>query len=261
MHLYFNFGGRLIPGYGLMIISGIILANLIAFIILRKTSLNLNHLIILEAYSLLGGGLGAKILYFITSYRQIDWSKLKDIHYLNRLLQGGFVFFGGLIGALIFLALAGHLHDIDYKTYLQKLVFLIPFAHAFGRIGCFMAGCCYGIPYNGFGHVIFPSNSFAPPGIPLFPVQLLEALCLFILSLVIWYLGTYFHYSAIIIYLLVYSTLRFFIEFLRYDAKRGHIGIFSTSQWISLLIILCTTFYILYKKFFASNLTKYHHTS
>ncbi len=184
MHLYFDLGGRFIPGYGLMIISGIILANLIAFKILKKASLNINHFIILEAYSLLGDGLGAKALYLVTSFHQINWSKLRDIHYLNTLLQGGFVFFGGLIGALIFLIVAGHLHNIDYKKYLQKIVFLIPFAHAFGRIGCFMAGCYYGIPYNGFGHVVFPSNSFAPSGIPLFPVQLLEALCLFILTII-----------------------------------------------------------------------------
>lgn len=257
MHLYFNFGGKLISGYGLMIISGIILANLIALKIIKKASLNINHLIILEAYSFLGGGLGAKILYLIISYHQIDWSQLKDIHYLNQLLQGGFVFFGGLIVALIFLVLAGHLHDIDYKTYLKKVVFLVPLAHAFGRIGCFMAGCCYGIPYNGFGHVIFPSNSFAPPGIPLFPVQLLEAFCLLILSFIIWYLSTYFNFNSVIIYLLGYSTLRFFIEFLRYDTKRGYLGIFSTSQWISLLIIICTLVYMLYKKFSSPHLNKY----
>lgn len=250
MHLYFNFGVKLIPGYGLMIILGLVFSNLIALKVLKKASLNINSFIILEAYSLLGGGIGAKMLYLIISYRQIDWSKLGDLYYFNNLLRGGFVFFGGLIGALVFLVLAGHLHNINYKAYLQKITFLIPFAHAFGRIGCFMAGCCYGIPYNGVGHVVFPSNSLAPSGIPLFPVQLLEASCLFIVSFIIWYLSTHFKFNSIIIYLLGYSILRFFIEFLRYDEKRGSLGIFSTSQWISLLLLLSTLIYILYKRFF-----------
>lgn len=252
MHLYFNFFNKLIPGYGLMIILGMIISNLIALKIVKQNKLNVNHLILLEAYGLLGAGIGAKILYLITAYHKINWHKLSNLQYLNSLLQGGFVFFGGLIGALIFLILAEHLHHLNTKIYLQKLIFLLPFAHAFGRLGCYMAGCCYGIPYNGFCHVIFPNTSLAPANVPLFPIQLLEALCLLILSFAIWYLSTHFNYSSILIYLLAYPTLRFFLEFLRYDSERGYIYIFSTSQWISLFFILGTTSYILYKKILSS---------
>lgn len=253
MHLYFNFFNRLIPGYGLMIILGIIIANLIALKIVKQNNLSINHLILLEAYGFLGAGIGAKILYLITAYHEIDWHKLNTPQYLNALLQGGFVFFGGLIGALIFLILANHLHHLNAKTYLQKLIFLLPFAHAFGRLGCYMAGCCYGIPYNGPGHVVFPNNSLAPANIPLFPVQLLEALCLLILSFAIWYLSKHFNYSSLLMYLLAYPTLRFFLEFLRYDTQRGYIHIFSVSQWISLFFIVSTISYILYKKILLSN--------
>lgn len=248
MHLYFNFFNKLIPGYGLMIVLGLVISNLIALKMIQHTTLDFNHFLILESYSLLGGGIGAKILYIITIHNKIDWYKLANIHYLNLLLRSGFVFLGGLIGALIFLFIATRLHHINFHPYLQKFIFLLPFAHAFWRIGCFMAGCCYGIPYNGFGHIIFPTNSLAPANIPLFPVQLLEALCLFILSFIIYYLSKHFNYSALLTYLLTYSILRFLIEFLRYDSERGHLFIFSTSQWISLCIIIITILYILCKK-------------
>lgn len=253
MHLYFNFFNKSIPGYGLMIVLGLIISNLIALKIIKDTKLNFNYLLILEGYGLLGGGIGAKLLYLITIFNKINWYELTNIHYLNSLLRGGFVFLGGLIGALIFLFLATYLHHINIQPYLQNLIFLLPFAHAFGRLGCFMAGCCYGIPYSGFGHVIFPTDSLAPANIPLFPIQLLEAFCLFILSFIIYYFSKHFNYSALLTYLLTYSILRFFIEFLRYDQERGHISIFSTSQWISIFLIIITTSYIIYKKIFTPN--------
>lgn len=260
MHIYFNILGNLIPGYGLMIVLGLCLSNLIAIYVAYKYKLNIYHLILLEAYSLLGGGVGAKLLYLLVARNEINWHNLHNIYYLNMLIKGGFVFFGGLISALLCFILAGHIHHINYKTYLQKFTFLIPFAHAFGRLGCFMAGCCYGIPYNGFGHVIFPNNSLAPSGIPLFPIQLLEALCLFILSFIIWYLSTHFNYNAIIIYLFGYSMIRFCLEFLRSDIQRGFIGIFSTSQWISLLLIVSIAIYTLYLQILYPIITKHTHS-
>ena len=65
---------------------------------------------------------------------------------------------------------------------------MIPIMHAFGRVGCFFAGCCYGRPYKGFGAVTFPEGSQGPSGVSLFPVQLVEAILVLIIAIVLLWL-------------------------------------------------------------------------
>ena len=238
MHLYF--GNTQIGTYGVIIAIGVVCANLVGLLWLRKHyGDNLEEFIILESYTILGVFIGAKSLYLLICYRYIEWEKVLNAAYFNMLMKGGFVFYGGLIGGLIFLKLGGWIHKIPAEKYLRHYIALIPLVHAFGRIGCFEAGCCYGIPYTGIGAVIFPENSLAPSGISLFPIQLVEAMLLFILSLVLLFLEVSKKRKDIVeIYLIGYGTMRFFLEYLRYDEIRGKIGIFSTSQWISIFLII-----------------------
>ena len=237
MHVHFHLFGRELASYGLCIVLGVGLANLLAVPVVRKFKLNIYELIILEAFTAIGVGLGAKLLFFAVSAPMIDWSRIFEWDYLRLLLEGGFVFYGGLLGGLVFYFWGGKLFKIDAMRYAERIAFLIPLGHAFGRLGCFMAGCCYGIPYDGPGAVIFPADSYAIPGIPLFPVQLLEAALLLLIFLFDGYM-TYFKEwdYTIEAYLLLYGLVRFFDEFLRFDAIRGiYFGI-STSQWISLFV-------------------------
>ncbi len=235
MHVYIDFLGRKIPSYGLLIMTGGILANLLALLFRKKLKIDTDNLILLEAYMLIGALVGSKALYLITAAPYIEWDRFFEPSYLVMLMRGGFVFYGGLFGGLLMIFLAGKIHKIDAVYYIKKVIFLCPFAHAFGRIGCFMAGCCYGIPYHGPGAVVFPEESFAVPGIELFPVQLLEAATLFVISLILGILTIRFEYAYTIqTYLILYSIDRFFLEFLRYDSGRGIYGPFSTSQWISI---------------------------
>ncbi|SDZ95367.1 phosphatidylglycerol:prolipoprotein diacylglycerol transferase [Oribacterium sp. KHPX15] len=239
MHLYTNFFGLKIPSYGLCIAAGLVLANIVAVIIIKRNKLDFNDFIILEAYCLLGAFTGAKALYLIVSREYIDWSRISDFNYFNELILGGFVFYGGFIGGFLFAYIAGIAHKIAAGTYIRKLIFLIPFMHAFGRIGCFMAGCCYGIPYHGVGAVVFPEGSYAPAGVELFPIQLVEAAALMIIALIIFTVQIRTDLNCTIeMYLFLYGVVRFFLEFLRYDSLRGHLSELSTSQWISILMIV-----------------------
>lgn len=239
MQLYFNLFGHSLPSYGAMIATGIVISNILAItLILRMYELDLNDFIILEAYCFLGAFLGAKILYLIVSYKEIKWNRFFDLHYFNVLMQSGFVFYGGMIGGLCAILVAGKVHKINYKNYVQHCVFLIPLIHCFGRIGCFLAGCCYGIPYHGLCAVTFPSNSLAPSGIPLFPIQLVEAAGLLLLALGILLMDRFIKKNTLVLYLFGYGCLRFGLEFLRNDGERGHLGKLSTSQWISVLMII-----------------------
>lgn len=248
MHLYFSLFGHIIPSYGLMIAVGVILANLIALRLIKRNHDDLNDFIIIEAYIFGGAFIGAKLLYLIVFFDNIEWEHILDFEYFNSLMQGGFVFYGGLIGGLLFALLAGKIHKLPVKEYIIDYIFLIPFVHAFGRIGCFMAGCCYGIPYDGIGAVVFPEHSYALSGISLFPVQLVEAFLLLFISLLILYLHLFRNSKYTVeTYSVLYGISRFILEYLRYDDFRGKLGIFTTSQWISILLCVFTVVVLVYR--------------
>lgn len=247
MCLFVEILGRKFPTYGLMIVIGLVLANLIALFFVKKNQHDSLDFIIIQAYAVLGAFGGAKILYLIVSWRIIDWSRILELEYLNQVMQGGFVFYGGMIGALLLALGAGKWHHIDAMLYIRHYIFLIPFIHGFGRVGCFLAGCCYGRPYEGFGSVVFPEGSLAPSGVPLFPVQLVEAFILVGISLLLlWVRG---HKDAIYtleVYLGLYGVARFGLEYFRYDDARGYLWHLSTSQWISIGMILVAVILALY---------------
>lgn len=249
MYISFDLFGFSIPGYSAMLILGLLLANVIAYLVVKKNNLDINDFIVCEAYTGIGAILGAKILYLIVSIEYIDWSRMIEPKYFNSIMQGGFVFYGGMIGGIIMFFVGCKLHKINGHSYLKRLIFLVPFVHAFGRIGCFMAGCCYGIEYNGIFSVVFPENSMALPGLELFPVQLLESFILFIIS----FLTAFVSFkrnddAAILLYFTLYAIMRFFIEYLRFDSERGIWMWFSTSQWISIFILAGIVIFVLNKK-------------
>ncbi|MGN0345669.1 MAG: prolipoprotein diacylglyceryl transferase [Lachnospiraceae bacterium] len=236
---YFEIGVMKLPAYGSMIFLGIFLANIIAFHLSKKRQLSFDDLLLCEAYCGLGAFFGAKLLYILVSFPYIEWNRMAELQYFIAIIGSGFVFYGGLIGGIGALFLCGKLHKINIGLYAANYAFLIPFGHAFGRIGCFLAGCCYGKPYEGIGAVVYPEYSFAISGISLFPVQLVEAVLLFLISAVVFIVqmkkGIKYNLE---IYLVLYAIVRMILEYFRYDAIRGSFLFFSTSQWISIAIIL-----------------------
>lgn len=249
MHLFFHIFGLQIPGYGLFITLGVLLGNVVVLPVLKREKLDFLDFITIEAYCFLGAFLGAKLLYFVVMAREIEWSRIFEEEYLLMLVNGGFVFYGGMIGGILTIFLAKLFHKIDVVRYLKAVVFLIPFMHSFGRIGCFMAGCCFGIPYQGFGAVVFPEGCCAPAGVALFPVQPVEAACLMLISMVILYLRMRHRFEYTVeTYLLLYAPLRFGLEFLRYDEERGKFGLLSTSQWISIALVIAVAAELVWRR-------------
>ena len=152
---------------------------------------------------------------------------------LSRLL----LWLGGLAGAWLFCKR----RRLSFDTLGRDLVPALPLFHAFGRVGCFLAGCCYGIPAPaGWLGVTFPASAIeAPSGVPLLPVQLYEAAGCVLLFLLLdhltdrgWPGG-----RLLALYLALYAVFRFLLEFLRGDAVRGSLGPLSTSQVISLAVL------------------------
>ncbi len=238
MCVYTDILGFSIPSYGLMIVTGVIIANIISLFLHRKNSMDSYDLIIVEAYCLLGGFIGAKSLYLFISRDSIDWNMIGDPEYFSMLMNSGFVFYGGLIGGLLFALIPYKLHKIDVMYFLRRYAFMAPLAHGFGRIGCFCAGCCYGVPYDGPLAVVFPEDSFAIHGVKLFPVQIVEATGLLLIAIIVLFITIKLKSGySIEIYLLLYAVLRFILENYRYDKERGiYLGL-STSQWIGIVMV------------------------
>jgi len=114
--------------------------------------------------------------------------------------------------------------------------------HSFGRVGCFLAGCCYGKPTEGILGISFHNEAcYAKPlGVPLHPTQLYEALFIMTVMffLLYWRSKKSFPGQLFFFYLLSYAVGRFFIEYLRGDLSRGYIieSYLSNSQLIAFLI-------------------------
>lgn len=243
------FGKFTIPLYGPVFMIGFGIAYLIALKIAPKYQVSREDLSFCTIYAAIGLIIGAKILFFISKlpniiihfdvylkYLSMDWMAALNYAF------GGLVFYGGLIGAV----LGGYRYCYHFKLpfapYIDIYAPLIPFIHGFGRISCFLAGCCYGIEYHGFGSVTYPANEYIPElsAVPRFPVQLLEAGMNYIFSGILFMLikkkkcksG-----QAMGIYLLYYTIARFLLEWLRGDTLRGVWGFFSTSQIVSFLLL------------------------
>lgn len=228
--------GRFIAYYGFSIAVGVVAAAALAYIQIRRHRLNWYDFILLSAVSGLCGILGAKLLYLLVSIPSINIAQLSDPNYLNGLMRSGFVFYGGLIGALLGFVISKKAFHIRVSDYFSACMGCVPLAHGFGRIGCFLVGCCYGVPYHGSLAVTYRHSLFAPNHTPLFPVQLAEAAGNFVIAGVLFAFGKKLRGStALYCYILFYSALRFALEFLRDDAERGAIWVFSTSQLISLV--------------------------
>ena len=249
MHEYLHIFGLNLPLYGLMILCGIAVANAVALSLCNRFKADKVEMLLVESYGIVGAFVGSKILFLLIAYKEIDWARVVELKYLYMILSNGFVFYGGLIGAILFMMLSGKIHGVDVWFYLRKFIFMIPIMHAFGRVGCFFAGCCYGRPYEGWGAVVFPEGSQALAGVKLFPVQLVEAILVLIIAIVILTLQIKkdFFYT-IEAYLLSYCVVRFVLEFLRYDAIRGEAFGLSTSQWISIAVFIGTIVSIIYRK-------------
>ena len=175
-------------------------------------------------------------------------------------MTSGFVFYGGLIGALLCALLAKKIHKIDVAALLRSCIFFLPLAHGFGRIGCFLGGCCYGIPYDGWLAVTFPDDVGIPEPLTRFPVQLVESallICLAIVLFILAYRGK--DRRTISIYLIAYAIIRFVLEYLRADAARGSFLFLSTSQWISILIVIAVPAYLIIQGTQAKRVTEGAH--
>ena len=225
-------GSFTVYGYGFMIAVGILAAWITIDFRAARQKLDRDCVFYLIIWCLVGGICGAKLLYWITEWKSI----LKNPDFLLDSIADGFVVYGGIIGGI----LAGWLYcrhkKISFLKYFDLAVPSVALAQGFGRIGCLLAGCCYGSETSGFFSITFRTSDFAPNNVALIPTQIYSSILDFIhfgiLILIAGHKKSDGQVAAF--YLIFYSMGRFILEFFRGDLIRGSVGVLSTSQFISL---------------------------
>jgi len=244
---YITIFGKQITLYIIMSLIGAFVVGIFSCYLVKKKKKDENDMLVILLVAAIGLLVGGHLLYALTNIDVIirlitNFDKLKSFkEFIDIIVYifGGSVFYGGLIGGLI----AGYIYikkkKLDKELFFDIGAVMIPLFHIFGRIGCFLSGCCYGVESK-FGFTYTKSLIEQANGVNRFPIQLVEAsynLILFIL-LFIFYKKEKFKGSLIYLYLILYPIGRFIFEFFRGDEYRGFIFGLSTSQFISILLLV-----------------------
>ena len=217
------------------------------FVAAKYSKVNKDDLFYGACFALVGGIIGAKLLSILTS---IDLIIEYHIPFMD-VMKNGFVFYGGFLGGALGYFIYAKVYKIPFFGLTDNAVQSLPLGHAFGRIGCFCAGCCYGSETDSFLGVVYshPADPYCPTGVKLLPTQLFESAFCLVLFFVIMLIQRKFKDLKTgvltIIYLLSYGTFRFLIEFIRGDEARRSFLALSTSQWISIVLIVFGVVYSL----------------
>ncbi len=229
-----HIGPFTVYGYGLMIAIGVIAAYLSAEFRAKRKKLEYEKIFNLTIWCAVGGFAGARLLYYITIIDEI----IKDPKLL--ISSDGLVVFGGIICGIF----AGYLfckrHKWNFLEYFDLVMPSIALAQGFGRLGCFLAGCCYGVETNSVIGITFTQSQYAINHVDLVPTQLISSGLNFLHFFVLIIIAKRIKVHGVIAgcYLMFYSAGRFILEFFRGDLDRGNVGSISTSQFIAIFTFL-----------------------
>lgn len=228
----FSIGPITVHGYGLMIGLGFLVAVLLGCYRCSKRGLSSDHFTSIAICVLLFGFMGGKLLFIIVEYENFFANPL------GALSSSGFVVYGGIITGILSIIIYCKIKKLSVASYLDMFAPSCAINQSMGRIGCFMAGCCYGRETDSALSVVFPEGCLAPAGVKLIPTQLYSAagMLLICVGLILYARKAKYKGEITGYYLLFYGIGRFIIEFFRND-YRGSVGILSTSQFISIFTV------------------------
>ena len=239
----FSIGQFALPTYGLLVSLGFLTGLWVTARLARRAGLNTELIVNVGVYSVLAGLVGAKLLMFAVD---LDYYRRNpgEIFSLSTLQAGG-VFYGGVLLALATAMLYLRRKGLPALATADVFAPGVALGHAIGRLGCFAAGCCWGIETRLPWAVTFTNPTAerlvgVPLGRPLHPTQLYEALSEAVIFLILWrrFLKEHRPGELLGLYLVLYSTVRFLIEFARAHLQPNPWGgPLSAIQWIALALI------------------------
>jgi phosphatidylglycerol:prolipoprotein diacylglycerol transferase len=252
--------------YGLLIATGFIIGIWLAQREGKRRGQDPEKIADLTFWILVAGLVGSRIYYILVNWRDyfeastfLASTSLGRIPRVLAIWEGGLVFYGGFIGAVLVAWIFMRRHGMDFLAHADTLIPSVALGHFFGRLGCFGAGCCWGdvahahLPWA----VHFPPESlayqtFAARPTPaaflaadrsatlgLHPTQLYESfgeLGLFLLLVLVVRPHKWFHGQVMATWLLAYALLRSVVESYRGDVERGVVMGLGVGTWTSLLI-------------------------
>lgn len=242
----FTLFGKSIHFYGVCIAIGFICATLAMLYKRKRAGMTADQIFDLAMLALFTGILGARLLHVIQ-----NWDSNSGLLWIIRIDQGGLVFYGGFILAITSVCIYARRKKISIPALLDVTSPAIAIGHAFGRLGCFLQGCCFGkvAPQGTWGAVRFPyypessieAKMYLPDGMTraLYPTQIWESAANLILCAVLLILCKKFRRPGQIagIYLITYAVIRFILEFFRGDNPELLLGL-TTSQSIALFLMI-----------------------
>ncbi|HVP77352.1 MAG TPA: prolipoprotein diacylglyceryl transferase, partial [Thermodesulfobacteriota bacterium] len=246
----FQLGRFRIYSYGFFIVVGFVAATVLAVLRVRRSDIQISseNAADLFFYTVLSGFLGSRILYVLL---HVDVFR-QDPLQIFKLWEGGLVFYGGLIAAAGVAFGVMWWHRLPVWKLADLISPLIALGLFSGRIGCFLAGCCYGKETSVGWAVVFTNpDSLARLNVPLHPTQLYEAADGLVLFFLLSWMERRKSFDGQIFWLfvLLYSITRFFVEIFRGD-PRGFVltDILSTSQAIGILLAIFSLFMLSYMR-------------
>ncbi|MBQ3842836.1 MAG: prolipoprotein diacylglyceryl transferase [Ruminiclostridium sp.] len=244
--------GRFISSYALAALVGVFAACPFAIFTYKKRTGDGYPMLAMLLISAVGIFAGGGLLYGITNIDK--WyllSQAKDFGEwweYAKLIFGGSVFYGGLFGGMAVGAFVIKKRGYPADLMTDIAAPAVALFHGFGRIGCFLGGCCYGIEVP-WGITFTHSLNEPANGVPRMPVQLFESGFEFLLFFVLWQLLRHDKLKGrlLSLYLIAYGIFRFLIEYFRGDTYRGFIFGMSTSQFISIFAVIGGAAYLSFK--------------
>ncbi len=243
----FEIFGKQIHYYGICIALGFLAATGVMLWKRKRAGMTRDQIFDLAMIALISGIAGARILHVIQ-----NWDSHSGFWWIFRIDQGGLVFYGGFILAITCVMIYAHRKKISVPALLDVTAPAIAIAHAFGRLGCFMQGCCFGKPAPegsccGIKFPLepipgrFPRTIYGLDGhtVLLYPAQLWESIANLLICILLLILCRKFRRAGQIagIYIIIYAVTRFSLEFFRGDNPELLLGL-TTSQSIALFLML-----------------------
>jgi phosphatidylglycerol:prolipoprotein diacylglycerol transferase len=242
MHpILFDLGGFTIYAYGVLLAAAYLLGLQFALARARARGLDGQRVMDLGIWIIISALVGAKLLLFIVDFRRFTGHPRE----LLDLVRSGGVFYGGLIAAVVVALLYLRRHKLPLWTTTDVFAPGIALGHIIGRLGCLMAGCCFGRPTSVPWAITFHdpaalANAGTTLGVPLHPTQLYEAgaeALILAFLLVFERKARSFPGRTFWTYMLLYGISRFIIEFYRGDSRGLVFNVLSTSQFVSVLLV------------------------
>ncbi len=235
-------GGLTIFTYGALVAFGFLMGIIYITRETRRVGEDTGKALDLLFWTIVAAIIGSRVYYVLVNEPGTIWG---DPVSFFKIWKGGLVFQGGGIGAFIVGIWYIKKHKLPVWKYLDIFAPAVPLGHFFGRIGCFMSGCCHGRAASAasWWTVTFPADpsSFAPAGIPMFPTQLMEAFGELIIFFALFLFRKHktFNGQLMAIYMMTYPVLRFIVEFFRDSSNRVLIfDSFSVAQLVSVVMVV-----------------------